>query len=102
MALSSEQRRQYRSIAHNLKPLVTVSEEGPTEGMVAELERALNDHELIKVKLASTDREARQAAISDLCQQTGAELVQSIGRVAVLLRRAKEPNPKLSNLRRTS
>lgn len=102
MALSSEQRRQYRSIAHNLKPLVTVSEEGPTEGMVAELERALNDHELIKIKLASTDKEARQAAIADLCQRTGAELVQSIGRVAVLLRRAKEPNPKLSNLRRQS
>ncbi|TVP55491.1 MAG: YhbY family RNA-binding protein [Halomonadaceae bacterium] len=101
MALSSEQRRQYRSIAHNLKPLVTVSDEGPTDGMVAELERALNDHELVKIKLSSTDRDDRQAAISDLCQRTGAELVQTIGKVAVLLRRAKQPNPKLSNLRRS-
>jgi len=100
MALSSEQRRQYRSIAHNLKPLVTVGDEGPTDGMISELERALDDHELVKIKLAINDRESRQEVITALCEKTRAQLVQTIGKVAVLLRRAEKPNPKLSNLKR--
>lgn len=100
MALSSEQRRQYRSIAHHLKPVVTVGEDGPNENMLQELERALDDHELIKIKVASTDRDERREAVAALCHTTGAELVQMIGKVAVLLRRAAQPNEKLSNLRR--
>ena len=65
-----------------------------------ELERALNDHELIKIKVASQDRETRHEAITALCESSGAELVQTIGKIAVILRRAKKPNPKLSNLLR--
>ena len=51
-------------------------------------------------KVASQDREVRQEAITALCEASGAELVQSIGKMAVILRRAKKPNPKLSNLQR--
>lgn len=102
MSLSPEQRRQYRAIAHHLKPVVMVGDKGLSEGLQQELERALDDHELIKVKVAGTDREARHAVIETLCEQTGAELVQVIGRVAVILRRAKQPNRKLSNLIRTA
>ena len=98
MSLSPEQRREYRSIAHNLKPVIIVGDKGLSEGLQDELERALNDHELIKIKVASPDREARQEAVNALCESTGAELVQSIGKIAVILRRAKKPNPKLSNL----
>ncbi|HET8801629.1 MAG TPA: ribosome assembly RNA-binding protein YhbY [Marinobacter sp.] len=100
MSLSPEQRREYRAIAHNLKPVIIVGDKGLSEGLQEELERALNDHELIKVKVASQDREVRQETISALCETAGAELVQSIGKVAVILRRAKKPNPKLSNLLR--
>ena len=99
MSLSAAQRRQYRAIAHDLKPVVQVGDNGISEGLQQELERALEDHELIKVKIASTDREERRELIDHACQSTGAELVQVIGKVAVLLRRATEPNPKLSNLR---
>lgn len=102
MSLSPEQRRAYRAIAHDLKPVLIVGDRGLSEGVQEELERALNDHELIKVKVASSDREARRALIDELCRASGAELVQSIGKIAVLLRRARKPNPKLSNLLRHS
>ena len=100
MSLSPEQRREYRAIAHNLKPVIIVGDKGLSEGLQEELERALNDHELIKIKIANPDREARQEAVSALCESAGAQLVQSIGKIAVILRRAKKPNPKLSNLQR--
>lgn len=101
MSLSAAQRREYRAIAHNLKPVIIVGDKGLSEGLQDELDRALNDHELIKIKVASQDREARQAAIEALCEASKAELVQTIGKIAVILRRAKKPNPKLSNLLRT-
>ena len=47
MSLSPEQRREYRGIAHNLKPVIIVGDKGLSEGLQEELERALNDHELI-------------------------------------------------------
>ncbi len=100
MSLSPEQRREYRAIAHHLKPVIIVGDKGLSDGLREELERALNDHELIKVKIASQDREVRQEVITALCQSTGAQLVQTIGKIAVILRRAAKPNAKLSNLQR--
>ncbi|SOB77881.1 RNA-binding protein [Marinobacter sp. LV10R510-11A] len=100
MSFSPEQRREYRAIAHHLKPVIIVGDKGLTENLQEELERALNDHELIKIKVASQDREARQEAVLALCESSGAEVVQTIGKIAVIMRRAKKPNPKLSNLLR--
>ncbi|MDX5299210.1 MAG: ribosome assembly RNA-binding protein YhbY [Gammaproteobacteria bacterium] len=100
MPLSSEQRRQYRAIAHSLKPVIIIGEKGWSEGLQLEIERALDDHELIKVKLASNDRETRAELLDILCTHTGAEKVQTIGKIAVVVRRARKPNPKLSNLMR--
>ncbi|HDZ55724.1 MAG TPA: ribosome assembly RNA-binding protein YhbY [Pseudomonas xinjiangensis] len=98
MALSSEQKKVYKRIGHHLKPVVMVSEQGASEGVMAELDRALNDHELIKIRLSVADREAKQALIEELCRASGAELVQVIGKMAILVRRTKKPNPQLSNL----
>ncbi|GGY80317.1 ribosome assembly RNA-binding protein YhbY [Marinobacter zhanjiangensis] len=100
MSLSAAQRREYRAIAHNLKPIIIIGDKGLSEGLMQELDRALDDHELIKVKVANNDREARSEAISELCARSGAELVQTIGKIAIIMRRAKQPNPKLSNLAR--
>ena len=100
MSLSSAQRREYRAIAHNLKPIIIIGDKGLSEGLMQELDRALDDHELIKVKGASNDRDARAEVIQELCSQSGAELVQTIGKIAIVMRRAKQPNPKLSNLSR--
>ncbi len=90
--------RQMRAIGHKLKPVVTIAGNGLSEGVMTELERALTDHELIKIKLAVGSREARSAVTEEVCQRTGAELVQSIGNVILVLRRSSDPDPKLSNL----
>jgi RNA-binding protein len=100
MSLSQEQRKRYRTIGHDLNPLVTIAEKGLAETVLAEIDRALNDHELIKIKINVADRDQKTALIEQACEQTGATLIQSIGRVALLLRKAKKPNPKLSNLTR--
>lgn len=98
MSLTSAVKKQYRSIAHHLNPVVIVSENGLSEGLIAEVDRALTDHELIKVRISVADRESKGLLIEELCQQTKAELVQTIGKMAVLFRKSREQNAKLSNL----
>jgi RNA-binding protein len=90
--------KQLRAIGHRLKPVVAIAGKGLTEGVINELDRALTDHELIKVKLAVGSREARAEMARQISAQTGAEIVQSIGNVIVLLRRSPTPDPRLSNL----
>jgi RNA-binding protein len=90
--------KQLRAIGHKLKPVVTIAGNGLSESVVAELDRALKDHELIKIKLAVGSREARAEAAQNICAQTGAEIVQSVGNIILVLRRAAKPDPRLSNL----
>ncbi len=100
MSLSQAQKKAFRSIGHHLDPVVTVSENGLSEGVLAELDRALNDHELVKVKLALAEREDRAAMLEALEAESGAELVQKIGKVALFYRHNPKVNPKLSNIKR--
>lgn len=100
MSLTQEQKKQFKSIGHHLKPIVTVADNGLTEGVLAELDRALNDHELIKIQLRLAEREDRKAIIDDLCQKSSSILVQSIGKVALIYRKNPQPNKNLSNVLR--
>ncbi len=95
---STQDVKQLRAIGHKLKPVVTVAGNGLSEGVVAEIDRALGQHELIKIKLAVGSRDAKAAAAEEICERTGAEVVQSIGNVILVLRRCAEPDPRLSNL----
>ncbi len=98
MSMSKQDNKQMRAIGHKLKPVVTVASKGLSESVVLEINRALNDHELIKVKLVVGGRDARMAIGEEICGSTGAEIVQSMGNILLLLRRTAEPDPKLSNL----
>ncbi len=89
MPLKAAQKKNLRGLAHHLKPFVTVADKGLSESVVAEIERALNDHELIKVKLRG-DREQRKAWMLSIAGQCKAELVHSIGQVACFYRRHPE------------
>jgi RNA-binding protein len=81
MALSQQRRKDLRTIGHDLNPIVTVAGNGLSDNVLAELERALEDHELIKVKLAIGDREARKALSDQLLESTKSECIQAIGKV---------------------
>lgn len=100
MSLSAERKKQFRALGHNLKPIVTLADNGLSEGVRAELERALDDHELIKVKIAVAEREDRRTLLEALEALPGVELVQQVGKIALLYRSNPRPNPKLSNLLR--
>ncbi|BFM21771.1 ribosome assembly RNA-binding protein YhbY [Gilvimarinus japonicus] len=100
MSSNSERKKQFRSLGHNLKPIVTIADNGLSEGVLSELNRALDDHELIKVKLALTEREDRQQITDEIRKLPKTEVIQQIGKVLLLFRAAKQPNPKLSNLLR--
>ncbi|HXS72769.1 MAG TPA: ribosome assembly RNA-binding protein YhbY [Rhodanobacteraceae bacterium] len=90
MSLTSAQRRYLRGLAHPLKPVLMLGGKGVTPSVLAELEHALGDHELIKVKLSGADREERETALTQLLDASGADSVQRIGHVAVLYRRNEE------------
>ena len=99
MSLTQEQKKQFKSIGHHLKPIVTIADNGLTEGVLAELNRALNDHELIKIQLRA-ERDDRKALIDQLCAQSSSLLIQSIGKVALIYRKNPQPNKNLSNILR--
>ena len=98
---TSKELRQLRAQAHSLKPVVTVAGKGLAPSVLEELDRALNDHELIKVKVAVGDREQRESVIGELCTQSDAYLVQRVGNIATLLRPNPQADPKKSNLHRS-
>lgn len=100
MTLTQEQKKQFKSIGHHLKPIITVADNGLTEGVLAELDRALHDHELIKIQLRLAERDDRKAIIDELCQKSSSVLVQSIGKVALIYRKNPQPNKNLSNVLR--
>ncbi len=92
--LSERQRRHLRGLAHELQPVVRLGNAGLTDAVARETDRALTDHELIKIKAPGGDREARDALFEQLAQRTGSSLVHRIGNVAVLYR----PRPELPRI----
>ncbi|WP_411834428.1 ribosome assembly RNA-binding protein YhbY [Pseudoxanthomonas mexicana] len=90
VVLTSAQTRFLRGQAHDLKALLQIGGKGVTPAFIAELDAVLEQHELVKVKVAGEDREARDAMIAELAGQTGAALVQRIGHTAILYRPGKD------------
>lgn len=86
MSLTAAQRKQLRARAHSLKPVVLVGDAGVSEAVIAETDRALEHHELVKIRLPAVDREERARMARALCESLGAQQVQVIGRVHVLFR----------------
>ena len=97
-ALSIQERKRLRQIGHALNPVVMIGGQGLTENVIEEINRALNDHELIKVKIAGEDRDVRQAVIEAIVESTTAEAVQKIGKIVLLYKKAAKQNQHLSNL----
>ena len=90
ISLTTAQTRFLRGQAHGLKAMLQVGGKGVTPAVAAEVAQALEHHELVKVKVAAEDREARSALVDALIAGTGAALVQRIGHTAVLYRPSRE------------
>ena len=84
MSLTPEQKKHYRTIGHSLNPIVTIAGKGMTENIQLEVDRALEDHELIKVKFAVGDRDVKKQLIQELCTIVEATIVQEIGNIALI------------------
>lgn len=95
MKLSNKQKQHLKGLAHSLKPVVLLGQNGLTEGVLAEIENALNHHELIKVKVATADREVKQLIIDAIVRETEAINVVKIGHIVVLFRPSEEQKIEL-------
>ncbi len=78
-------KKKLKSEAHSLNPVVMIGQSGLTDAVLAEIELALDHHELIKVKIRA-ERDERKLISEKICTSTGAELIQSIGQVVVIYR----------------
>jgi len=85
LSLTPRERAQLKARAHALEPVVQVGQAGLSDTVAAELERALDAHELIKVRIGA-DRDGRAELAAAICARTGAAEVQSVGKILVLFR----------------
>ena len=92
MAVTPKQKRYLRGLAHGRKSIVGVGQAGLTANVLSEIDLALHAHELIKVRIGAGDRAERTATGQRICEQTGCELIQSIGQVITLYRANPEGN----------
>ncbi len=95
MQLSARQKKHLRTLGHALKPVVILGAAGASPAVIAELDLALEHHELVKVKVRSGGRATRDLLVRRLCDGTGAALVQQIGQMALLYR----PDPETPAIR---
>lgn len=91
--LTPRQRSLLKAHAHALEPVVFVGQAGLSGTVIAEFDRALTAHGLIKAKLAGAGREDREALTADICAKTGAVAVQNVGRIVVLWRPRPDDPP---------
>lgn len=108
LEINSAQRRELRARAHALHPVVMVSDGGLSDTVMQEIDRSLNSHELIKIRVFADEHAARNALMLEICETLSAAAVQHIGKILVVYRpnpdaaeRAKKPVRKRKAPRRT-
>ena len=95
--LSPARRRELRANAHHLHPVATIAGNGLTPSVVAEIERCLQAHELIKIKVNGADRHQRETLLAEVCAQTDAAAVQHIGTILVIWRERRDEDSASSS-----
>ena len=90
--LSPSRRRELKARAHALDPVVLIGGAGLSSAVLAEIDRGLKSHELIKVRVPGADRSEREAVLEEICRRTEAQAVQHIGKILVLFRENPEPS----------
>ncbi len=98
MNLNKKQIQHLKGLAHSLKPVVLLGNNGLTEAVVAEIDYALNHHELIKVKIPTDDKETKALIVEAICSETNAIKVQVIGKTLIIYRQSKEQKIRIPKL----
>ena len=88
--LTNRERAHLKALAHALEPVVQIGSAGVTDAVVAEADRALTAHALMKVRIGTDDREARVALGDELCARTNATAVHRVGKVLVVWRPSED------------
>ncbi|AUL46449.1 hypothetical protein BBB39_05100 [Bordetella trematum] len=86
LELTSRERSDLRSAAHPLRPVVLIGDAGLTDAVLKEIDRALNAHELIKVRAGGDDRDAREAMLEAICEALSCAAVHHLGKMLILFR----------------
>lgn len=87
MKISPTQKKSFRAKAHNLKPIIIIGSQGLTTAVQAEINNALDAHELLKIRVNALDREERKSMTEEICRIQQAELIQTIGHIIVIYRK---------------
>jgi RNA-binding protein len=95
MTLNKKQIQHLKGLAHSLKPVVLLGGNGLTEAVIAEIDYALNHHELIKIKIPTDDRENKALIVDAICRETNGTKVQVIGKTLILYRQSEEQKIKI-------
>lgn len=98
MKLSNKQKQYLKGLAHTLKPVVQLGNNGLTEGVLAEIENALSHHELIKIKVSSDDREEKSLIMDAIIRESGAMKIQTIGHTMVLFKQSEDKKISIPKL----
>jgi RNA-binding protein len=93
--LTPSARKALKARAHALEPVVMIGAGGLTDAVLHEVDRALTVHELIKVRAGGENRDSRRELLARLCERTGAEPVQHIGKVLVLWRKRPDEEDRV-------
>jgi RNA-binding protein len=92
--LTGKQRHHLRGLGHELRPIVQIGKDGIDDGVVAAVDRALTDHELVKVKVGEGADLDRQEAAEAIAKRTNSEVAQVLGNT-LLLYRADPDHPAI-------
>jgi len=98
MTLTGKQKNYLRGVAHNKNPIVTIGGKGLTDAVMNEVELALNQHELLKIKLPTNSKAEKVALLAQITSKSDSEPVQLIGRVAVIYRASDEQKITLPSI----
>jgi RNA-binding protein len=90
MKLTTQQKQKLKAKAHGLSPYIFIGQNGLTDSVKNELDRILEDHELIKIRIGEKDRDLRQELFHLACESVGAEPIQMIGGIGIIYRKRKD------------
>jgi RNA-binding protein len=98
MTLTGKQKNYLRGIAHNLNPVVMIGGKGLSDSVMNEIELALDQHELIKIKLPGNQKAEKVALLAQITSRSNSQPVQLIGRVGVIYRASDKARITIPNI----